>query len=177
MCVRASASWHTRDTYTDIGGSSTKVRSSPTKVLNTPNVSVYSKLWLVNSVELPPMKMIPSRTSFFQIYWHSTLGEEEGETAPVSAPVLEAVCCIGQWGSSTSEISSSHVDNKVSIWHSSPVLSICWAVGGACSFTRLAGLKRSSMSLQSTLVTFQWKVLQVYTFRWCSGIVYGAKAQ
>ena len=44
---------------------------------------------------------------------------------PVSAPVLEAVCCIGQSGCSTAERSSSHVDNKISIWHSRPILSIC----------------------------------------------------
>ena len=56
---------------------------------------------------------------------HSNLGEEEMVKLPVSAPVLEAIYCIGQFGTTTVEISSGHVDNKISIWHSSPILSIC----------------------------------------------------
>ena len=63
------------------------------------------------------------------------------ETAPVSVLVKVAVCGIGQWRTTTSERSSSHVDNKINSWHSSPVLSIRWAVSRPRSFTRLAGLK------------------------------------
>ena len=63
------------------------------------------------------------------------------ESKPVSALVMKAVCCIGQKVTSTTRWSSSHIDNKVSIWHPFPILSTCCTCGGVWSVTSLAGLR------------------------------------
>ena len=99
------------------------------------------------------------------------------EHIPVSGLVLEAVRCIGQSCNTTLERSSSHVDNKVSIWHSSSILSTCWAVGGACSFTRRAGLKIQHSYSKTTSHPTSISSISTSTLRWSSGIGNSGKAQ
>ena len=89
---------------------------------------------------------------------------------PVSVHVTEAVCCKGPWGITTCGNSSSHVDNKISIWHSSPVLSTCCTCGGAWTVTCLAGLERFSNLTYCLISTSHrhahYKYLQVVLWDW-----------
>ena len=73
------------------------------------------------------------------------------DSKPVSALVMKAVCCIGQKVTSTTRWSSSHVDNKISIWYPSPILSICCTCGRVWSVTSLAGLRMYNGLIMSRL--------------------------